>query len=126
MEELDNIGTCLVHYTVTPTLSAEGDEDDATAMGYITDAFHEGRMKYVGFTFPETPDRLPEVEGMTNLYFTVPVAGVTPFQSEEDFEGILSNLEHHDGEITDGVYYEDSSNIKRMDITLTNVVNKPL
>lgn len=123
MEELNNIGTCLVHYTVTPPLSAEGDEDEATALGYITDAFHESRVKYIGFTFPETPERLPEIEGETNLYFTVSLAGVTPFQSEKDFEGILNNLEHHDGEITEGIYYDDSSDIKRMDITLVGVLN---
>jgi len=117
-----NIGTCLVHYTINPPLTAEGDEDDATAIGYVSDAFNDKRVSYIGFTFPETPERLPLVDGVSNIYFTVPLAGVTPFNEESDFTGLWTELENHDGEITDGQYYEDSGKIKRMDILLNSII----
>jgi len=55
MSSIQDPDTCLVLYYAEPPITAEGDEDDATALGYVRDAFERGAMKYVGFTFPETP-----------------------------------------------------------------------
>jgi hypothetical protein len=120
-----NEGSCIVLYTLDPAITAEGDEDDATALGYIEDAFEAGRATYVGFSYPEKADLLPEVSdvNVTNVYFTFQKAGLVPFNSEYDFKpGILNALQHGYGKISNSIFHVDSVNIKRIDIAFSRVL----
>ncbi len=125
MEENKNIGTCLVHYTISPALMFEGDEDDTDVLQDVLHALENDTAVYAGFTYPETPDRLSlKLDGhTTNVLFTVKVAGLTPFNAETDFKpGIIGALQHGDGDINEGTYYEDTGTVKVLEIELTNEI----
>ena len=121
--------TCLVHYKIKPAITAEGDESRLQALNLVKDAFKRGHVEYTGFTFTETPERLvPEYDHdkVTNLFFVIKLKGITPFNDENDFTpGILQALKGIDGTVTGADFYEDSGHLKRLEITLNKILNKP-
>ena len=123
--EPKNVGTMLVLYYIEPALTAEGDEADAVMIETVTEKILHGHAKYISFAWPETPDVLKAPAGSTGtaLYFTFPKAAALPFNSEIDLTlGILKALAKGDGTIQTGDYYDDSADIRQINIELTNVV----
>jgi len=54
----------------------------------VRDAFERGAMKYVGFTFPETPERLSfnlPGDATTQIWITVKLTVLLPFHEENEF-----------------------------------------
>lgn len=120
-----NVGSVIVQYEVNPGITAENDEDGFTGLGYIQEAFREGRVTYRGYTYPEFPDRLSAIEDpeATTLLFTFNMAGITPFHAANDFTPVIVHaLLQGDGEITGAQFYDDSVLLKRFEVALSSVL----
>jgi hypothetical protein len=125
MEEVNkNTGIALVHYTITPALNVEGDEEDTEILKLLANAVITCEAKYTGWTFDDKPERLALNAGadITDVVFTLHVPGLTPFNGEYDFRaGVIAGLQHGSGEITEGSYHENGT-VKQIDVLLNQII----
>ncbi len=121
--------TVLVLYYVTPAITAEGDEDSPAMLKYIKEAFSAGQVRYVGFTFPETPEHIDQsvfvvVNDVTRLWFTVPLNVVLPFHDEEEFTpGIKKALSKNGALVKSMDFYDKDVALSRIDVTVKKVID---